>query len=42
MLVGNDRRIMGTHTNGFWLNVLGWAATVVMTAAALAFLATAF
>ena len=34
MLVGNNRAIMGKHVNGFWLNVLGWTATAVMTAAA--------
>jgi len=37
MLVGNDRSIMGQHVNGFWLNVLGWTATAVMTAAAVAY-----
>lgn len=41
MLVGNNRAIMGRHTNGRWLNVLGWTATALMTAAAAAFLATA-
>jgi NRAMP (natural resistance-associated macrophage protein)-like metal ion transporter len=40
MLVGNNRRIMGEHTNGPWLNLFGWAATGVMTAAAVAFFAT--
>jgi NRAMP (natural resistance-associated macrophage protein)-like metal ion transporter len=38
MLVGNNRRIMGEHTNGPWLNVFGWGATAIMTAAAVAFL----
>jgi NRAMP (natural resistance-associated macrophage protein)-like metal ion transporter len=42
MLVGNNRRIMGEHTNPFWVNVAGWTATVVMALAALAFFATAF
>ena len=37
MLVSNDARIMGEHTNGVWLNVLGWGATAVMAAAAAAF-----
>jgi Mn2+/Fe2+ NRAMP family transporter len=37
MLVGNNRAIMGEHTNGLWLNVFGWAATLVMTLAAVAF-----
>jgi NRAMP (natural resistance-associated macrophage protein)-like metal ion transporter len=37
MLVGNNRKIMGPHVNGRWLNLLGWTATAAMTAAALAF-----
>jgi len=40
MLVGNNRSIMGEHTNGFWLNLFGWTATVLMTAAAVAFFTT--
>lgn len=40
MLVGNNPRIMGAHTSGLWLNLLGWTATLVMTVAAVAFLAT--
>ncbi len=39
MLVGNNRDIMGEHTNGPWLNLFGWAATVLMAAAAVAFFA---
>jgi NRAMP (natural resistance-associated macrophage protein)-like metal ion transporter len=38
MLVGNNRKIMGRHTNGVWLNVFGWAATAVTAAAAIMFL----
>ncbi len=38
MLVGNDRRIMGRHVNGFWLNLGGFAATAVMAVAAAALL----
>ena len=41
MLVSNNALIMGEHTNGVWLNVLGWAATAVMAAAAAAFFLTA-
>lgn len=41
MLVGGDRRIMGEHANGPWLTVLGWLATAVMTAAAIAFVVMA-
>ncbi|OLC12088.1 MAG: iron transporter [Candidatus Rokubacteria bacterium 13_1_40CM_69_27] len=40
MLVGNNRHIMGEHANTFWLNLLGWTATAVMTVAAIAFLVT--
>jgi NRAMP (natural resistance-associated macrophage protein)-like metal ion transporter len=40
MLVGNNRKIMGEHTNGPWLNLLGWTATTLMAAAAVAFFAT--
>jgi NRAMP (natural resistance-associated macrophage protein)-like metal ion transporter len=40
MLVGNNRTIMGEHTNPFWLNVFGWAAAAVMTLGAIAFLVT--
>lgn len=40
MLVGNNREIMGRHTNGPCLNVLGWTATVLMAAAAVALLVT--
>jgi NRAMP (natural resistance-associated macrophage protein)-like metal ion transporter len=41
MLVGSNRKIMGRHVSGFWLTLLGWTATAVMTAAAIAFLLTA-
>ena len=40
MLVGNNRAIMGTGVNGFWLNVFGWGATAAMTIAMLAFVWT--
>ncbi len=40
MLVGNNHTIMGEHVNGFWLNLLGWLATAIMAAAAVAFFAT--
>jgi Mn2+/Fe2+ NRAMP family transporter len=36
MLVGSNPRIMGEHVNSRWLNVLGWTATVLMGAAAVA------
>jgi Mn2+/Fe2+ NRAMP family transporter len=40
MLVGGNRTIMGEHTNGSWLNVLGWSATAMMSLAALALVAS--
>jgi Mn2+/Fe2+ NRAMP family transporter len=40
MMVGSNRKIMGAHVNGFWLRLLGWTATAVMTIAAIAFFAT--
>jgi NRAMP (natural resistance-associated macrophage protein)-like metal ion transporter len=40
MLVSNNRAIMGEHPNGIWLNVLGWAATGLMSLAAVAFFVT--
>ena len=40
MLVGNNRAIMGRHTTGPWLNLLGWLATAIMFLAAIAFFAT--
>jgi Mn2+/Fe2+ NRAMP family transporter len=42
MLVGNNRAIMGARTNGPWLNALGWGATLLMTAAAVAFFLTSW
>ena len=40
MLVSNNRAIMGAHSNGIWLNVLGWSATALMSLAAAAFFVT--
>jgi NRAMP (natural resistance-associated macrophage protein)-like metal ion transporter len=40
MLVANNPRIMGTRVNGRWTNLLGWAATAAMFAAALGLLFT--
>jgi NRAMP (natural resistance-associated macrophage protein)-like metal ion transporter len=34
MLVSNDRKIMGDHTNGRFLNILGWTTTALMSLAA--------
>ncbi|HEX8694720.1 MAG TPA: Nramp family divalent metal transporter [Longimicrobium sp.] len=38
LLVCNDRRVMGEHTNGFWLNALGLLAGLLMAGAAVALL----
>jgi len=40
MLVANNEKVMGARVNGRALNLLGWATTLVMSAAALALLAT--
>jgi NRAMP (natural resistance-associated macrophage protein)-like metal ion transporter len=40
MMVGGNRKIMGEHVNGFWLKLLGWTATALMTIGAIAFFAT--
>jgi NRAMP (natural resistance-associated macrophage protein)-like metal ion transporter len=40
MLIANNRAIMGERTNGTALNILGWAATGAMFAAAIALLLT--
>lgn len=42
LLVCNNEKIMGKETNGLWLNVLGWAAAVLMGGAAIAMLASFF
>jgi len=42
MLVGNNRKIMGAHVNGLWLNVFGWGATALMTIAMLLFFWVSF
>ena len=42
MLVSNNRQVMGDKVNGLPSNVLGWAATVVMFAAAIALVFTSF
>ena len=36
LVIANKKSIMGSHVNPRWLNVLGWTATLVMTAAAVA------
>jgi Mn2+/Fe2+ NRAMP family transporter len=38
MFAANNKAIMGKHTNGFWLNLLGWTTVAVMGLAGVAFL----
>ena len=40
MLIANNRKVMGTRVNGRWSNVLGWVATILMFAAAVALVLT--
>jgi len=40
MLISNDRAVMGDRRNGAFINAIGWTATVVMAAAAVAFVLT--
>ena len=40
MLVANNKRVMGLRTNGFWTNIIGWLAVLVMFAAAIAMILT--
>jgi NRAMP (natural resistance-associated macrophage protein)-like metal ion transporter len=40
MLVANNRRVMGERVNGTWSNILGWATTAAMFAAAIALILT--
>ena len=42
MLVSNDKRVLGTRTNGSLTNVVGWVATLVMFAAAIGMFAAWF
>lgn len=36
MLAVNNRQIMGSHTNGVWVKIVGWLTTAAVTAAAFA------
>ena len=40
MLIANNRTIMGERTNGLWANIVGWATTAVMWAAAIGLILT--
>jgi NRAMP (natural resistance-associated macrophage protein)-like metal ion transporter len=40
MLIANNRAVMGDHTNGMPINTLGWIATGLMFAAAIALVVT--
>lgn len=32
ILISNNSKVMGEHTNGFWANLIGWATVLVMLA----------
>ena len=40
MFIANNKRIMGARVNGGWANVVGWATTIVMFAAAIGVILT--
>ncbi len=40
MLVANNKRVMGSRTNGVFTNIFGWLAVAIMFAAAIAMFAT--
>jgi len=40
MLVANNKRVMGSRTNGLWTNIIGWLAAAIMFAAAIAMFVT--
>jgi Mn2+/Fe2+ NRAMP family transporter len=40
LLICNNPKIMGKHTNGFWSNFLGWTITIVMAIASIGLLFT--
>ena len=42
LMVSNNKKIMGEYTNGVLMNVLGWAAALLMGAAAIAMIVTFF
>jgi len=35
LLTGNNKKIMGEHTNGLWINVVGWIITIIMSVTAI-------
>lgn len=40
MLVANNRRVMGSRTNGVFTNIVGWLAAIIMFAAAIGMFVT--
>jgi NRAMP (natural resistance-associated macrophage protein)-like metal ion transporter len=42
MIVSNDRKIMGAHVNSWFLNLLGWATTLLMAIATMVLIWTWF
>jgi len=40
MLIANNKKVLGAHVNGTFTNIVGWATTAVMFAAAIGLLLT--
>ena len=40
MLISNNKKVMGNAVNGQFTNIVGWATTIIMFAAAIGMLAT--
>jgi Mn2+/Fe2+ NRAMP family transporter len=40
MIISNNKKIMGNRVNGRFTNLVGWAAAVIMFAAAIAMFVT--
>jgi Mn2+/Fe2+ NRAMP family transporter len=40
MLASNNKKVMGHRVNGWLTNLLGWAATLIMFAAAIGMVVT--
>jgi Mn2+/Fe2+ NRAMP family transporter len=40
MLIANNKKVMGDQINGRWMNILGWATTLLMFAAAIGLVLT--
>jgi NRAMP (natural resistance-associated macrophage protein)-like metal ion transporter len=40
MLISNNSKVMGTHVNGRWANLVGWGTAIVMSVAAIGLFVT--